>query len=830
MSKLLYRLGGGCARHPLPVIAIWLVVVIGVVGATTAIGTETSDNLTLPGTGSTEATDLLDEHLPNQANGSNPIVLASDHAKLSSGANSKVVKRTVKSIEGTPHVIKAVSPLSDAGSGALSKDGKIGYIAVTLDLAPGDLDEAEANAVIDAADPARDAGLQVAAGGYLGQDVSRPSTHASEVIGILAAIVILLIAFGTAVAMAMPIVTAILGLIVGLSLIGLIGHVVAVPSVAPTLGTMIGLGVGIDYSLFIVTRYRKRLGEGLDVDEAVARSCATSGGAVAFAGATVVIALLSLVLAGIPIVSALGYSAAVMVVVAMCAALTLLPALLGLLGHRIESLRIPHHPARNDDRSDGWTRWADAVGRHRWTAIVVAVAVLAGLAWPTLDMTLGQQDVGQLPEDTTARQAYDLLDEGFGPGTNGPLLIAVDFKPPAHNDQKQLNQLHSQQQQAKQKQQQEIEQQTQALVAQGVPSEQAQQEATQQVEAQSAPSSKQQQHTQQQESFLKSTASDPRLVKLQNKIKKAGNTKSVSPAKVDSSGRAAVFTVVPNSAPSARSTQDLVVHLRDDVIPTALSGTQVTAYVGGTTAGYVDLADRISEKLVGVIAIVVGLSFLLLLIAFRSLVVPLTAAAMNLLSVAASYGVLTAVFEKGWGDELIGLAHPVPIVSYVPLLMFAILFGLSMDYQVFLVSRIGELYHHTNDNLRSVVDGLATSAKVITSAALIMVAVFTSFVVNGDPTVKQFGLGMAVAIAIDATIVRCLLVPAVMVALGRNNWWIPGWLDRVVPRIGLESEASLPPLSATRTGEDRQAQPTGQNGDHTGQDARRRAAAKDDHT
>ena len=798
MSRLLYGLGGFCARHPRRVLATWLIVLAGVVAAALAVGSHTSDDLTLPGTGSTKATNLLDEYLPHQANGSNPVVLASDHGKLTDSANRKTVKRTVSSLANAPHVIRAVSPLSEKGADALSKNEKIGYVAVTLGLGPGGLDDPEAEAVLDAADPARDGGLQVAAGGYLGQELSQPSTDSSVAIGIAAAMVILLLAFGTAVAMSMPIITAILGLAVGLSLIGLLGHVIAVPSVAPILGTMIGLGVGTDYSLFIVTRHRRRLGEGLPASEAAARSCASSGSAVAFAGGTVVIALLSLVLADIPIVSALGYSAAVMVVVAVCAALTLLPAVLGLLGHRIESLKLPLHPAsHHEERPDTWTRWAHAVGRHRWTAIAVAVALLAGLAWPTLEMTLGQQDVGQLPKDTTARQAYDLLSEGFGPGANGPLLIAVDFKPPAHNDQKKLDKLEKQQRQAKRQQQQAIAQQTQALVLEGVPSAQAQQEATQQVEAQSAPSPKKQRKTKRQKQFLKSTASDPRLVKLQNRIKRAGNTKTVSAAKVDSSGRAAVFTVTPNSAPSAEATRDLVVHLRDDVIPQALEGTQVEAYVGGTTAGYVDLADRISDKLVSVIAIVVALSFLLLTVAFRSILVPVTAAAMNMLSVAASYGVLTAVFEKGWGNELIGLAHPVPIVSYVPLLMFAILFGLSMDYQVFLVSRIGELYKQGRDNLHAVVDGLATSAKVITSAALIMVSVFTSFVLNGDPTVKQFGLGMAVAVAIDATIVRCLLVPAVMVAIGDANWWFPRWLQRIVPRIGLETEESLPPVAAS---------------------------------
>ena len=334
-----------------------------------------------------------------------------------------------------------------------------------------------------------------------------------------------------------------------------------------------------------------------------------------------------------------------------------------------------------------------------------------------------------------------------------------------------------------------------------MPADQAQSEAESAVAAQ-GPSAAEQRKSKQQQKFLRSTASDPDLVKLENKISKDPGVKSVSPAKVDPSGRGAVFTVVPNTAPSAYATQDTVNRLRDEVIPAATKGTDLTAYVGGTTAGYIDLADRISEKLPSVIAIVVGLSVVLLLVAFRSVLVPLTAALMNLLSVAAAYGVLTAVFEKGWGNELIGLERTIPIESFVPLLMFAILFGLSMDYQVFLVSRIGEVWRKRGDNREAVIEGLASSARVITAAAAIMVSVFASFILNGDPTVKQFGVGLAVAIAVDATIVRCLLVPAAMVLLGARNWWLPGWLEKVLPRVGLESEDALPPLPAATGAKD----------------------------
>ncbi len=811
MSGLLYKLGLGCARRRKSVIALWLLVVIAVVTIARISGEPTSDDLTLPGTDSTNATNILQSDLPDRANGSVPIVLHVSNGSLDSGENKKAVEDTVQSLKGADGVNSVLSPLSSKASSNLSKDKQTAYIAVTLGVSPGDLDEDEADAIIAAADPAVKAGIQVEAGGYLGQEVSRPSTHASEAIGLAAAIIILTLAFGTAVAMMMPISTAIIGLLAGLSVIGLLGHAMEIPSIAPTLGTMIGLGVGIDYALFLVTRYKTRLADGLSTEEAIARSCATSGSAVAFAGGTVVIALCSLALADIPIVSALGYSAAIVVAVAVAGALTLLPALLAVLGPKIHSLRVPIGGGHRheDDHPHGWARWADGVSRHPWPALFVAVVLLVVLALPLKDMTLGQQDVGQLPESTTARQSYDLLTNSFGAGANGPLLVAVSLDPPAKADKKGLDQFEQeqadQQQQAENSAQQQAQAQvpalTQELIAEGVPSDQAQaqaqQEASEQATAQvasEAPSAKKQKKLNQQERFLKSTASDPRLAKLRKKIGKDKGVDSVSLPSVSDSGSGAVMSAIPTSAPSSATTEDTIRRLRDDVIPAAEQG-GATADIGGSTAAYVDLADRISDRLALVIAVVVGLSFVLLMLAFRSIVVPITAALMNLLSVAAAYGVLVAVFEKGWGESLIGLDATVPIVSFVPLLMFAVLFGLSMDYQVFLVSRIGEVWREKNDNRLAVVHGLASSARVITSAALIMVAVFSSFILNGDPTVKQFGVGLAVAIAVDATIVRCLLVPAAMVILGRANWWLPGWLDRLIPNIGLESEDALPPLN-----------------------------------
>jgi RND superfamily putative drug exporter len=714
MTGPLYRTGRFCSRHHWIVIVLWVIAVAALALGSRAAGEQNSDNLTLPGTGSTEAQDLLKSKLPKQAYGTNPVVLQANRGKLTDSANSKAVDATVKSLKAEPLVIQAVSPLSAEGSAALSKDKTIAYISVTLSEGPADLSKEDAENVIDATSPASDAGLTVATGGYLGQAVSKADTESSEAVGLTAAVIILLFAFGTATAMFLPIVTAVLGLVATLSLIGFLGHAVEVPTVAPTLATMIGLGVGIDYALFIVTRHKLQLKDGMEMRESIARATATAGGAVFFAGITVVIALVSLLASSIPFVGTMGYSAAVAVVVAVIAAITLLPALLGALGWRINSLRVQlgrSHP--DDHQPHGWARWARGVVARPWRSLITSVAFLLILAIPVLNLHMGSSDNGELPKSTTARQAYDLITEGFGPGTNGPLLVSVTIGSPG---------------------------------------------------------------------------ADTGLTTLEDAIKKDPDVQAVSPATVDGSGTAAVFTVIPKTAPNDRATEDLVKRLRSDVIPQATGGTDLTAYVGGQTAAYIDLADRISSKLPQMILIVVGLSCIVLLLAFRSVLLPLKAAVANLLSVAAAYGVVTFVFQEGHGATLVGLDGAVPIASYVPLLMFAILFGLSMDYEVFLLTQIQEHYKEDGDPNEAVVRGLASTGRVITSAALIMVFVFSSFVLNGSAIVKQFGIGLAAAIAIDATIVRCLAVPAVMALFGRASWWLPGWLDRVLPRISIEGE------------------------------------------
>ena len=715
MTGALYAIGRFCSRHHWPVIAAWVVLAIALLALGQAAGSKTSENLTLPGTDSTKATELLEDDLPEQAYGSNPLVIEAPRGKLTEAKYAKAVGETVAKLNELEEVNSAVSPLTPEGAAFLSKDQSIGYVPVVLNVGPGEIDEEQAQQILDSAGPARAAGLETSVGSYVGQQLSKPETETSEAIGLAAAVVILLFAFGTATAMMLPIVSAVIGLLCALSIIRLLEHVLQVPGVASTLATMIGLGVGIDYALFIVTRHKLQLGEGMELRESIARATATAGGAVAFAGFTVVIALCSLAFAGIPLVSTLGFMAAVAVVVAVAAALTLLPAMLGALGPRIDSLRVHLGKTHPDDKEPhGWRRWAERVSARPGTATVVSLLILIVLALPVLQLQLGQNDISALPEETTSRQAYDGLNKGFGPGVNGPLLIASEFSSPA--EAKQV------------------------------------------------------------------------LPGLQKEIAGAGDVAAVGEPTLDEAGTAAVFTVISKSEPWADETVDLVENLRATIIPQALKGTEASSYVGGQTAGYIDLATQIADKLPLMIAIVVALSFFVLLIAFRSLLVPLKAAAMNLISVAAAYGIVTAVFQLGWGVELIGLDHAIPIVSFVPLLMFAILFGLSMDYEVFLLTQMREHFKQTGDARQAVVEGLANTGRVITSAAAIMVCVFTSFVLNGDPVVKEFGVGLAVAIAIDSTLVRCLLVPAVMVLLGKRAWWLPGWMDRLLPRVSIEGE------------------------------------------
>ena len=814
MTRALHALGRLCVRHRFIVLALWLVAVVVLAALARASGQQTSDNLVLPGTDSQRATNTLSNHFPTQANGTNPVTLqAPKGRKLSDAPYKSAIDQVVKAYQKDPAIQKVVSPLAGDGAGQLAGSKSLGFISLTLKDSPSELTVDEAHQIIDVANPAKDAGVRVAAGGYLGQKVSKPSTHTSEVVGIVAAIVILLFTFGSAVAMGFPITTAILGLVAGLAIVTLLGRVVQVPTTAPALATMIGLGVGIDYGLFMVSRHRDQVRAGMEVNESIARATATSGGAILFAGSTVIIALLALALGGIPLVTTLGYTAAIVVFVAVLGAITLMPALLSIVGPHVNALPLPGLRQHHDARPHGWERWARGVANNPWPALAVGVVVLLFLATPVRHLHLGQTDVGALPKDTQARQAYDHMSAGFGSGSNGPMLVAVNLTTPAKNDQKSLNKLQKKQSDAKAKQQKQAKQQTeqltqqmapqiaQNLMAQGVPPQQAQQQAQAQAEKQakqqvSAQQSKQQSKqagkeakTKKQERFLKSKASDPRLQTLRKDLKGTSGVHSVTEPLVNKGGTAAVLTLVSAKAPSSRQTEDLINHLRDDVIPKATKGQGMTADVGGTTAGYIDLAKQIGRKLPIVIGIVLALSFLLLTLAFRSLLVPLKAVVMNLLSIGAAFGIVTYVFGHEWSAKAVGLDGTVPVVSFVPLMMFAILFGLSMDYEVFLMSHVRERWEATGHPHAAVIEGLAGTARIITSAALIMVSVFCAFLINGDPNIKQFGLGMAAAVAVDATIVRCVLVPAVMSLLDRAAWWLPRPVDRALPQMSIEGES-----------------------------------------
>jgi putative drug exporter of the RND superfamily len=719
LTARLYAVARFCVRRKFVVFAVWLAGTVALVAISHQLGDNTNDNLSLPGTDSQQAKDALASSFPDQANSASPIVLHAPSGKLTDPKYESAVNQAAAGVAKAPYVASVVNPLTPQGASALSKDKSTGYLSVTPSVSPGSLSEQDVQKIIDATAPASKAGLEVQTGGQLGQKVSKPSTQSSELIGIVAAMVILTLTFGTVTAMLLPIVTAILALLTTLSIIRILTHLLTVPTVAPTLATMIGLGVGIDYALFIVTRHFRGLDEQLELSESIARAAATSGGAVLFAGGTVAIALLSLAVATIPLVTTLGVTAAISVVVAVAAALTLLPAELAILGPRINALRVRRD--RPESPGSGWTRWGRTVCSHPVLAVIASLAILIPLTIPLLSVTLGQPDTAALSTSTTARQAYDLISAEFGPGVNGPLLLVASLKTPA------------------------------------------------------------------------SGTSDQRLTSLQKEVADTPGVASVSPVMLDKAGTTAYFNVIPTHGPAAGETADLVNTLRSSTIPKAEHGTDLTARIGGVTAAYVDLASEISSKLPLQILVVIALSFVLLIVAFRSVVVPPKAAVMNLLSIGASYGVLVAIFQYGWLDGLIGLSSPVLVVSYVPLFMFAILFGLSMDYEVFLVSQIKEHVTAGENGHDAVVSGLATSARVITAAALIMVFVFGSFVLNGDPTVKQFGVGLAVAVILDATVVRCLLVPALMVMMGRANWYIPRWLDRVVPRLNIEGAEFFAP-------------------------------------
>jgi RND superfamily putative drug exporter len=710
VSSLLRRVATFSARHRAVVIGAWLVLLVGLGFASHAAGTRYTSSVSVSGSDSASATDLMSRSFSAQLPDASPIVFHTDRGRLDDAVHAPVVQSSLRALSSRQDV-------ASIGRTTTSADGRTSYVNVVPAVPLGDLSEDDAQAILDtAAKPADGTGVQVEAGGQLGSKISKPATETSELIGIAAAILILVLVFGTITAMVLPIASAIIGLACGLSIVSLLGHVLPVPDVAPTVATMIGLGVGIDYSLFIVTRARSARHAGMSVDEAIGHASATSGSAVAFAGATVVVALLALAVSGISLITMLGQAAALVVVVAVLASMTLLPALLALCGDRIERLRVGRDRRATLDQSAVWRRWGERVARRPAALAVASVVLLLLLTAPVTKLELGLTDQSSAPSSTTVRPAYDLLADGFGAGANGPLLVVADLGDQA------------------------------------------------------------------------GSATDARLQDLQDALAGAAGTQAVGAPQRSADGTAALLTVIPKGSPTSATTRELVDDVRGEIVPA--SG--IDAHVGGSTAQQLDLADRIAARLPLIIAVVVGLSMVLLLVAFRSALVPLQAAIVNLLSVGAAYGIVTAVFQEGHGAGVICLTGAIPIVSFVPMMMFAILFGLAMDYQVFLVSRVREEIDAGKSARAAVVDGVAGTGKVIASAAAIMVAVFASFVINGDPTVKEFGVGLASAILIAGTMVSVLL-PAVMLLCGDRTWWLPRRLDHVLPRISVEGTPRATP-------------------------------------
>ncbi len=706
------RLAGHCYDRRRLVLVAWILVVIGVTVLAQVIGTNFENKFSAGNTPSQQAADILQAKFPSKAGDTAQVVF---HTSTPIAENQGAIDHVVDSLRPLAHVQSVTGPFSPEGAHQISTHANIVYAVVQFDAATADLPSSAIHDVINTAQSAQRPGFQVELGGAPISSVAAAAPGASEGIGILAAIIIMLLAFGSVVAMGLPIITALFGLGVGVALLELFTRVLVVPTFSPEMAAMIGIGVGIDYALFIVTRYRQGIFEGRDPRDAVVTSLMTSGRSVLFAGSTVVISLFGLFLIGQAYIIGLAVACIAAVLMVLIAALTLLPALLGFSGNAIDKLHLPGLlQSGGPPPPDGfWHRWSRLVQRRPWVTGTLAVLVLLALAVPLFSMRLAFTDASNDPPSLTTRQAFDLLAEGFGPGSNGPLVVAVDMSGPA--DRGTVDSLDR-------------------ALATGVP-----------------------------------------------------GVAYTTPAEFNADDTGAVITVIPTSAPQAAETETLVHTLRSDVIPPVVKGTDVNAQVGGETAASVDAATFLGSRLYLVIGAVLVLSFLLLMMVFRSVVIPLKAVIMNLLSVGAAYGVIVAVFQWGWLGSVIGIGETGPIDPWIPVTLFTILFGLSMDYEVFLLSRIREEWLRTGDNSASVADGLAVTGRIITAAAAIMFCVFASFVIK-DPLhiLKVFGLGLAAAVAVDVTLVRMMLVPSLMEILGPRNWWMPAFLERSIPTVGVE--------------------------------------------
>ena len=712
-SGALARLAHACAAHGWRTIGLWIAALAAIVALSASLGGTFSDEFSLPGSDSQRATNLLETRFAARSGDSAQMVFAVDSGRIDAGAPRATVAAALAAAEKVPGVVSVADPLA-AGSDQVSSDGRIAYADVRFSQKASEIDAAAVERLQDDARAVATAGgVQVEFGGPVIND-SQPSTGISEIVGLAAAVIILLALLGTFVAMSLPVVIAVGSVLTGSLLITLAAGFWSFNEITATLAVMIGLGVGIDYSLFIVTRFRQALHDGQSPVDAATTAAATAGRAVIFAGVTVAISISSLALLGIDFITKMGLGAAITVVVAVLAAVTLLPGILGLLGHRVDKGRLPFISHRDESEAtrerSRVARFGRGVTARPWLTGGVAVLVLIALALPVLSVQLGSSDAGSNPAGSTTRKAYDLLAEGFGAGFNGPLIVAVDQS----RDAGAAN-------------------------------------------------------------------------RVADAIRGTDGIASVTDPAVNAAKDTAVVTVFPTPSPQSEETASLVHHLRGAVIPDALRGGDARAYVGGQTAAFEDIASILEGRQLVFLAVVIGIIFVLITMAFRSVVVAAKAALTTALSAMAAFGVLVAVFQHGWGAGLIGVDSTGPIESFLPVIVFAILFGLSTDYEVFIMSRIREEHVAGHSASRSIDRGIAAIGKVVIACALIMCSVFFSFLLGDERAIKEFGLGLGAAIAIDAFVVRMVIVPAVMQVLGDRAWYMPRWLERAMPRITIEA-------------------------------------------
>jgi RND superfamily putative drug exporter len=707
-----------CFRHRWIVLIGWIVALVGLNVIHGAAGSDYKDEFKLSGTDSFDALNLLQKSAPKASGDQEQLVVAVKDGKLTDPQAKARVETVLNAVEKMPHVASVASPFDAGNEAQVSQNGQIAFATVTLDDDVVGVPVEATKDIVDKVQSFSKDGLQVEIGGQaIEQERQQESGAGGTVIGFVAALAVLLVVFGSFLAAILPLLTAAFALGVGVAVIGLLSHVLTMASFSSQLSLLIGLGVGVDYALFIVTRYRQEIMRGATPEDAAVNSLDTSGRAVLFAGITVCIALLGMFALGVSFLYGVATAASIVVAFTVLAALTLLPAFLALFGKRVLTGKQRRAVAAGElavtDESPAWARWADILNKRPVVLALSATVVMLLLATPALTMRLGSSDAGNDPSDSTTFKAYDLLAKGFGPGFNGPLQLVAEIK------------------------------------------------------------------------------DDTGKAAFTRVVDAVRNTDGVVAATkpVIVGDNIALAQVYPQHSPQDEATSGLVKHLRDNVVPPAEQG-QVDALVGGSTAIGIDFSKVLGDKLPLFIGIVVLLSFLLLMAVFRSLVIPAMAAVMNLLSVVAAFGVVVAVFQHGWGAELIGVDRTGPIEAFLPVMVFAILFGLSMDYEVFLVSRIYEEWHKRGDNREAIKHGLAATGRTITAAAAIMVLVFGAFILGGERVIKLFGIGLAGAVFLDALIVRSVLVPGLMLTVGKANWWLPSWLDRIVPRLNVEGQAS----------------------------------------